>query len=222
MLCFARRPPYAAGGPRPQRVHGQVDQGSPPAPPGPPLGTSPRSHASLAPSRAATPPRHAQRRLLAPPARHRVAPDQIDLPQMPLPSPRCSLAYKYPQSPAVARLPLLLPPPAVRHGRRDLARADRPPQPRIAPSNHPRSFATPQLSSTHAESNPNPSPSPFPFRAAAGELGLTADRPTQRETVHESYPRSFLTLSRCSCTRRSSTPSPASPTPLATEHLLRH
>ena len=134
---------------------------------------------------------------------------------MPLPSPRCSLAYKYPQSPAVAWLPLL-PPPAVRHGRRDLARADRPPQPCIAPSNHPRSFSTSQLCSTRAESNPNPSPSPFPFRAAAGELGLTADRPAQRETEHESYPRSILMLSRCSCAPRSSTPSPSSPTTPAT------
>ena len=43
------------------------------------------------------------------------------------------------------------------------------------------------------------SPSPFPFCAAAGELGLTADRPTQRENVHESHPRSFLMLSWCSC-----------------------
>src|SRR6185437_10046329 len=86
-----------------------------------------------------------------------------------------------------------------RHGRRDLARADRPPHPCIAPSNHPSSFATPQLSSTRAESNPNPFPSPFPFCAAAGELGLTSDRPAQRECVHESYPRSILKLSRCSC-----------------------
>ena len=116
----------------------------------------------------------------------------------------------------VARLSLLLPPSAVHHGQRDLARVDQPSQPRIAPSNHPSSFATLQLSSTRAESSPNPSPSPFPFRAAAGELGLTADRPTQRETVHESYPRSFLTLSRCSCARRSCTPSPPAPTTPAT------
>ena len=127
-----------------------------------------------------------------------------------------------PRTPTVARFPLFLPPATVRHGRRDLARADRPPQPRIAPSNHPSNFATLQLSSTHAESSPNPSPSPFPFLAAAGELGLAADRPTQREIMHESYPRSFLTLSRCPCTRCSSTPSPASPTPPATELLLRH
>ena len=136
------------------------------------------------PSRHAAPPCAAP--LPAPPARCRVAQDQIDRPQTPLPSPRCSLAYKYPQSSTVARLPLLLPPPAVRHGRRDLARVDRPPQPRIAPSNHPSSFATPQLSSTRAESNPNPFQSPFPFCAAVGELGLTADRPAQRESVHES------------------------------------
>ena len=57
---------------------------------------------------------------------------------------------------------------------------------------------------------------PFPFCAAAGELGLTADRLTQRENVHESYPWSFLTLSRCSCAPRSSTTSPPSPTTPAT------
>ena len=197
-------------------------QGSSPAPPGLPLGTSPRGHAPLRPSRAATPPRHAARRLLAPPARRRVAPDQIDLPQTPIASPRCSPAYKEDPRPAVARLSLLLPPSAVHHGQRDLARVDQPSQPRIAPSNHPSSFATPQLSSMRAESSPNLFPSPFPFRAAAGELGLIADRPTQRETVHESYPRRFLTLSQCSCVRRSSTPSPASPTPPATELILRH
>ena len=201
-------------------VHGasvaKWTQGSSPAPPGLPLGTSPRGHAPLRPSRAATPSRHAARRLVAPPARRRVAPDQIDLPQTPIASPRCSPAYKLPQSPAVARLPLLLPPSTVRHGRRDLARADWPPQPRTAASIHPSSFATPQSSSTCAESSPNPSPSPFPFRAAAGELGLTADRPTQRETVHENYPRSFLTLSWCSCARCSSTPNPPSPTTPAT------
>jgi len=33
--------------------------------------------------------------------------------------------------------------------------------------------------------------------------GLTADRPNPRESKNDSYPRSFLTLSRCSCARRS-------------------
>ena len=55
-LCFARRPPYAAGGPHPRCVHGQMDPGSPLAPPGLPLGTSPRAHASQTHPRAATPP----------------------------------------------------------------------------------------------------------------------------------------------------------------------
>ena len=38
----------------------------------------------------------------------------------------------------------------------------------------------------------------------------------QRETEHDSYPRRILKLSRCSCTPRSSTPSPPSPTTPAT------
>src|SRR6185369_12122258 len=137
---------------------------------GPPLGTSPRAHASQTRSRAATPPPPCAAPLPAPPARRRVAQGQIDCPQTLLTSPRSSLAYKYPQNSSVARLLLLPPPPAVRHGRRDLARADQPPQPYIAPSNHPRSFSTFQLSSTRMESKPNPFPTPFPFCAAAGEL----------------------------------------------------
>ena len=86
----------------------------------------------------------------------------------------------------------LLPP--FRHGRRDLARADRLRQPYIVPSNHRSSFSTFQLSSTRAESNPIPLPTPFPFCAAVGELVLTADRPAQRESVHASYPRRILKL----------------------------
>src|SRR6185312_15696711 len=99
-----------------------MDPGSPPAPPGPPLGTFPRAHASQTRSRDATPPPSCAAPLPAPPARRRVAQGQIDCPQTLLTSPRSSLAYKYPQNSSVARL-LLLPPPAVRHGRRDLARA---------------------------------------------------------------------------------------------------
>src|SRR6185312_4262647 len=42
---------------------------------------------------------------------------------------------------------------------------------------------------------------------------LTADRPNPGESGHASYPRSFLTLPRCSCVRRLSSPSSPSPTP---------
>jgi len=42
------------------------------------------------------------------------------------------------------------------------------------------------------ESNPNLLPTPFPFCAAAGELGLTADRLAQRESVPNSYPGRIL------------------------------
>src|SRR6185369_1423448 len=103
----------------------------------------------------------------------------------------------------------LLPP--LRHGRRDPALADRLAQPHIAPSDHRNSFATSQLRSTRAESSPNLLPTPFPFCAAAGELRLTADRPAPKKTEHDSYPRSFLELTRCSCAPCSSTPSPPSP-----------
>ena len=106
------------------------------------------------------------------------------------------MAYKDPPSSTVAPFSSFFLLPPLRHGRRDLARVDRPPQPYIIPSNHRSSFSTFQLSSTHAESNAIPLPTPFPFCADADELGLTADRPAQRESVHDSYPRRILKLSR--------------------------
>ena len=81
LLCFARRPPYAAGGPRPRRVRGQMDPGKPPASLGLPLGTSPRSHASQTLSRAATPPPSYAAPLAAPPARRRAPQTQTRLPR---------------------------------------------------------------------------------------------------------------------------------------------
>src|SRR6185437_1532540 len=137
-------------------------------PPGPPLGALPRPHASQAAPRAATTPPAMRRAAAAPPARRRLAQGQIDRPQALHSSPRSSLAYKDPQNPTVAPFfPFFLLPP-LRHGRRDPALADRLAQPHIAPSDHRNSFATSQLSSTRAESNPNPLPKPFPFCAAAG------------------------------------------------------
>src|SRR6185437_7790390 len=167
LLC-SRRPPYAAGGLRPPRARGQMD-------PGKPLrATWPAPWHILARtrvpgcSRAATTPPAMRRATAAPPARRRLAQGQIDRPQSLHSSPRSSLAYKDPQNPTVAPFfPFFLLPP-LRHGRRDPALADRLAQPHIAPSDHRNSFATSQLSSTRAESNPNPLPKPFPFCAAAG------------------------------------------------------
>src|SRR6185312_9056645 len=80
-LCFARRPPYAAGGPRPRRVRGQVDPGKPssatwPAPWHLPtltrvLGVLPSCHA--------TPP------CAAPPARSAHSPSSHSGPNQPSP-----------------------------------------------------------------------------------------------------------------------------------------
>src|SRR6185312_2880140 len=78
LLCFARRTPPV------DLVHGAFaakwTQGSAPAPPGLPLGTSPRGHAPLRPSRAAMPPRHA-----APPARSARSPPSLPRPVWPPP-----------------------------------------------------------------------------------------------------------------------------------------
>src|SRR6185503_11994078 len=82
------------------------------APPGPPLGTSSRAHASQTPSRAATTPPAGAAPLPPPPARRRVAQGRIDRPQSLHSSPRSSLAYKDPQNSTVAPLlpPLAAPP----------------------------------------------------------------------------------------------------------------
>ena len=113
MLCF----PAARRTPPVDFVHRALaakwTRENPPAPPGPPLGTSSRAHASQTLPRAATPPPPCAAPLLAPTARRRAPRTQIDRPQTLLPSPRSSLAYKNPQSSTVARLLLLLPPPAA-------------------------------------------------------------------------------------------------------------
>ena len=83
------------------------------APPGPPLGTSSRAHASQALSRAATTPPAGAAPLPPPPARRRVAQGRIDRPQSLHSSPRSFLAYKDPQNSTVAPLLPLLPPPAA-------------------------------------------------------------------------------------------------------------
>ena len=180
-------------------------------PPGPPLGALPRPHASQAASRAATTP---------PPcaAPLPLRPLAVDSPRAKSTAPSHSIphpgalwpikTHRTPQSRPF--FPFFLLPP-LRHGRRDPALADRLAQPHIAPSDHRSSFATSQLSSTHAESNPNPLPKPFPFCAAAGELRLTADRPAPGKTEPDSYPRSIHELTRCSCVPCSTTPSPPSP-----------
>jgi len=162
-------------------------------------------------SRHATPPRHAPRRWpLRPLAVVRPGPKST-APSRYFPRPGAPWPIRTPRAPPSCAFFsfFLLPPP--RNGRRDLARADRPPQPYIVPSNHRSSFSTFHLRSTRAESNPIPLPTPFPFCAAAGELGLTADRPAQRESVHDSYPRCILKLTRCSCV----------PLPRALLHLQR-
>jgi len=88
-------------------------RGSLSAPPGPPLGTSSRPHASQAASRAATTPPAMRRAAAAPPARRRAPLTQIDRPQSLHSSPRSSLAYKDPQNPTDAPLLPLLPPSAA-------------------------------------------------------------------------------------------------------------
>ena len=83
------------------------------APPGPPLGTSSRAHASQAAPRAATTPPPCAAPLAAPLARRRAPLTQIDRPQSLHSSHRSSLAYKNPQNSTVAPLLLLLLPPAA-------------------------------------------------------------------------------------------------------------
>ena len=213
LLCFARRPPYADGGPPPRRVRGQVDPGELSSATWPASWHLPM----LTRVRGALPSRHARPAMqLATCSLRQLAVEspqtKSTFPRRRSPRPGLLSPINSPRTPAVAQFLLFLPSSTVRHGRRDLAHADRPPQPRIAPSNHPSSFATPQLSSTRVESNPIPLPTPFPFCAAAGELGLTADRPAQRESEHDSYPRRILKLTWCSCVPYSPTPSPPSPT----------
>ena len=184
--------------------------------------TSPRHLARpLAPSHAHTrprplpePPRHPQPCAAPLPLR----PLAVDSPRAKSTAPSHSIPHpgalwpiKTPRTPQSRPFfPFFLLPP-LRHGRRDPALADRLAQPHIAPSDHRSSFATSQLSSTRAESNPNPLPKPFPFCAAAGELRLTADRPAPGKTEPDSYPRSIHELTRCSCVPCSTTPSPPSP-----------
>jgi len=180
-------------------------------PPGPPLGALPRPHASQAAPRAATTPPAMRRAAAAPPARRRLARAKSTAPSHSIPHPGALWPIKTPRTPQSRPFfPFFLLPP-LRHGRRDPALADRLAQPHIAPSDHRSSFATSQLSSTRAESNPNPLPKPFPFCAAAGELRLTADRPAPGKTEPDSYPRSIHELTRCSCVPCSTTPSPPSP-----------
>jgi len=172
-------------------------QGSLSAPPGPPLGTSSRAHASQTLSRAATTPPAGAAPLPPPPARRRVAQGQIDRPQTPLPSPRNSLAYKNPQSSTVAPLLLLLPPPAA------------PPWPPRSSSRGPANPALhcpirpPQqlrhlLVKLHARGiEPNPPPDAVPLlrrrrraRAHRGPASSEGDRARQ-------LPRSIHKLPRC-------------------------
>ena len=162
-------------------------------------------------SRAATTPRPAQRRCLLRPLAVEPPRTKSTAPSHCIPPPGAPWPIKTPSTPQSRPFfPFFLLPP-LRHGRRDPARADRLAQPHIAPSDHRSSFATSQLSSMRAESNPNPLPTPFPFCAAAGELRLTADRPAPKETEPDSYPRSIHELTRCSCAPCSPTPSPPSP-----------
>ena len=141
-LCFARRPPYAASGPRPRRVRGQMDPGKPPASLGLPLGTSPRSHASWAPCRADTTPRHAQRRCPLRPLAVESPRAKSTAPRRYSPRPGAPWPIGTPRIPPSCGFSSFLLLPPLRHGRRDLARADRLPQPYIVPSDHRSSFAT--------------------------------------------------------------------------------
>ena len=108
-LCFARRPPYTAGGLRPPRARGQMDPGKPssatwPAPWHPPMLT--RVPDALS-SRHTTP--AMRRAAAAPPARRRAPLTQIERPLSLHPSPGSPLAYKNSQSSTVALLLPLLP-----------------------------------------------------------------------------------------------------------------
>src|SRR6185436_7544317 len=181
------------------------------APPGPPLGTSSRAHASQAAPRAATTPPPCAAPLQLRPLAVELPRAKSTAPSHCIPPPGAPWPIKTPSTPQSRPFsPFFLLPP-LRHGRRDPALADRLAQPHIAPSDHRNCFATSQLRSTRAESSPNLLPTPFPFCAAAGELRLTADRPAPKKTEHDSYPRSFLELTRCSCVPCSPTPSPPSP-----------
>ena len=143
LALFRRRLPYAAGGPRPRRARGQMDPGSPPAPPGPPIGTFPRAHASQTRSRAAT--RTQAMRSAARPLRQPAVESsraKSTAPRRYSPRPGALWPIKTPRTPpSRAFSPFFLLPP-LRHGRRDPALADRLAQPHIAPSDHRNSFAT--------------------------------------------------------------------------------
>jgi len=117
-------------------------RGSLSAPPGPPLGTSSRPHASQAASRAATtPPPCAAPLPLRPLAVVRPWPKST-APSRSIPHPGARWPIKTHRTPQTRPFfPFFLLPP-LRHGRRDPALADRLAQPHIAPSDHRNSFAT--------------------------------------------------------------------------------
>ena len=115
-------------------------QGSLSAPPGPPLGTPSRAHASQTLSRAATTPPAGAAPLPPPPARRRVAQGQIDRPRHHFPRPGAPWPIRTPRAPPSRAFSSFLLPP-LRHGRRDPALADRLAQPHIAPSDQRNSFA---------------------------------------------------------------------------------
>jgi len=118
-------------------------RGSLSAPPGPPLGTSSRPHASQAASRAATTPPPCAAPLPLRPLAVESPRAKSTAPRHHFPRPGTPWPIRTPRAPpsrAFSSFFLLLPP--LRHGRRDPARADRLTQPYIVPSDHRSSFAT--------------------------------------------------------------------------------
>ena len=142
LLCFGRRLPYAAGGLRPPCARGQMDPGSPSAPPGCLLAPP---HAHTRPRPLPEPPRHprpAQRRCLLRPLAVESPRAKSTTPSHCIPPPGAPWPIKTPRTPQSRPFfPFFLLPP-LRHGRRDPARADWLTQPYIAPSDHRSSFAT--------------------------------------------------------------------------------
>ena len=177
-----------------------MDPGSPPAPPGPPLGTSSRAHASQAAPRAATTPPALRRAAAAPLARRRAPLTQIDHPQSLHPPPRSSLAYKDPQNSTVARLLPLLPPPAA------------PPWPPRSSSRGPASPAPhcplrpPQkllhlLVTLHARGiEPKPPPDAVPLlrrrRRAQAHRGPASSEEDRARQLPQKHPRAHAVLVR--------------------------